>query len=225
MRVLAVVHQDDAGPGVFADAVSARGDTLEVWRPDRGEAPPDRFDVLIVCGGAMNVGDPLPWLGPEIDFLRAELADGRPALGVCLGAQLLAAATGGSVRRARRPEIGWADVRVHAGDDPVMAGLPSRLTAFGWHSFEAMPPAEAVPLASSDVCLQAFRLDGEPQWGIQFHAEVSPADMRHWIENLHTDPDAANLDPQALLAESEPRLESWNELGRALCTRFLEAAA
>jgi hypothetical protein len=48
--------------------------------------------------------------------------------------------------------------------------------------------------------------------------------MRNWIENFHTDPDAAGLDPEALLAESEPRLHEWNELGRALCARFLEAA-
>ena len=71
-----------------------------------------------------------------------------------------------------------------------------------------------MPLASSDGSLQAFRLNGTPQWGIQFHAEVTPADLRDWIKNFHTDPDAAGLDPEALLAESEPRLEEWNELGR-----------
>lgn len=226
MNVLAIVHQDDAGPGVFADAVRARGDSLRVWRPDRAEEPPSRFDALMVFGGAMNVGDPLPWLAAEMDLLRAAVASERPMLGVCLGAQLLAEAAGGSVRRARTPEIGWKEVKVSAlADDPLMASLPESFTAFEWHSYEAVPPPGSVPLAASDVCLQAYRLDGAPQWGIQFHAEVSPADMRHWIEDFRADPDAAGLDPAALLAESEPRLEAWNDLGRALCGRFLEAVA
>lgn len=224
MDVLAVVHQDDAGPGVFADAVRARGDTLHEWRPDRGETPPSDFDAVMVFGGAMNVADPLPWLPAEKAFLREVVASETPVLGVCLGAQLLAEAAGGAVRRAPAPEIGWLEVEVEAGDDPLMAGLPDRFIAFGWHSYEAIPPAEGVALARSSDCLQAYRLDGAPAWGIQFHAEVSRADMRHWIEDFHNDPDAAGLDPDALLAESEPRVEGWNELGRSLCARFLEAA-
>jgi GMP synthase-like glutamine amidotransferase len=225
MRVLAIVHQDDAGPGVFAGAVRARGDSLEVWRPDLTGSPPEAFDAVMVFGGAMNVGDPLPWLAEEKTFLGGVVASGIPVLGVCLGAQLLAEAAGGSVRRAKSPEIGWREVSVDNGDDPLMAGLPERFTAFGWHSYEAVPPAESVALAHSPTCLQAFRLGGTPQWGIQFHAEVSPADMRHWIENTHTDPDAAGVDPEALLAESAPRLGAWNELGRALCGRFLDEVA
>ena len=224
MRVLAVVHQDDAGPGVFGDAVRARGDSLEVWRPDRGAEPPAGLDAVMVFGGAMNTGDPLPWLPAEKAFLRQVVAAETPVLGVCLGAQLLAEAAGGSVRRAQVPEIGWLEVEVDGDGDPLMAGLPWRFTAFGWHSYEAVPPAAGVPLARSSSSLQAFRLDGSPAWGVQFHAEVSPADMRHWIENFHADPDAAGLDPEVLLAESEPRLEGWNELGRSLCTRFLEEA-
>jgi len=225
MRVLAIVHQDDAGPGVFADAVRAAGHELELWRPDRGEAPPDVADAVMVFGGAMDTVDPLPWLAPEKAYLSDVVERGTPVLGVCLGAQLLAEAAGGSVRRARLPEIGWVEVAVDAGDDPVFGGLPDRLTAFGWHSFEAVPPGQGLALASSETSLQAFRLNGTPQWGIQFHAEVSAADMRSWIENFHTDPDAAGMDPGALLAESEPRLDAWNEFGRALCSRFLAAAA
>lgn len=219
-----MVHHDDAGPGVFADAVRARGDSLQEWRPDRGEPPPSEFDAIMVFGGAMNVGDPLPWLAAEKTLLREVVASETPVLGVCLGAQLLAEAAGGSVLRAESPEIGWLEVDVDGGDDPLMAGLPERFTAFGWHSYEAVPPPAGMALARSSSSLQVYRLDGSPAWGIQFHAEVSPADLRQWIEHLHNDPDAAGLDPEALLAESEPRLESWNELGRGLCARFLDAA-
>jgi GMP synthase-like glutamine amidotransferase len=225
MRVLAIVHQDDAGPGVFADAIAARGHDLEMWRPDLTDAPPAAFDVVMVFGGAMNVGDPLPWFAAEKELLRDVVDAGTPALGVCLGAQLLAEAAGGSVRPADPPEIGWRDVTVDQSADPLMAGLPKHFKAFGWHSYEAVPPQEGVALAHSPTCLQAFRLDGTPQWGLQFHAEVSPADMRHWIDNTQADPDAAQIDPEALLAESEPRLEGWNDLGRELCGRFLDEVA
>ena len=126
MRVLAIVHQDDAGPGVFADAVRAAGHELEVWRPDRGEEPPAAADAVMVFGGAMDTGDPLPWLAPEKAFLEDVVRRGTPVLGVCLGAQLLAEAAGGSVRRAHAPEIGWVEVAVDADGDPVMAGLPER---------------------------------------------------------------------------------------------------
>jgi len=224
MRVLAVVHQDDAGPGVFAETIAARGDSLEVWRPDRGDEPPRDFDALMVFGGAMNVGDPLPWLAVERSLIRGAVSAGTPTLGVCLGAQLLAEAAGGSVRRAASPEIGWREVRVAAGDDPLMDALPERFAAFSWHSYEAVPPPEGVTLATSDACLQAFRLDGTPQWGIQFHVEVSSADLRRWVAHAHTDPDASGVDTEALLAESGPRLDAWNELGRELCGRFLDAA-
>ena len=125
MRVLAIVHQDDAGPGVFADAVRAAGHELAVWRPDRGEEPPAAADAVMVFGGAMDTGDPLPWLALEKAFLEDVVSRGTPVLGVCLGAQLLAEAAGGSVRRAQAPEIGWVEVAVDAGRRP-RDGRPAR---------------------------------------------------------------------------------------------------
>ena len=98
--------------------------------------------------------------------------------------------------------------------------------AFQWHSYECVLPAGAVELARSPVCPQAYRL-GRCAWGVQFHPEVSHADALHWIDDYRSDPDAIRigLDPAALRAEPEPKLEAWNELGRELCTRFLAVAA
>ncbi len=89
-----------------------------------------------------------------------------------------------------------------------------------------MLPAGATELAASPVCPQAFRLE-DLAWGIQFHPEVSRTDALHWIDDYRSDPDAVRIgiDPVAMRAEAEPRLEAWNELGRALCRRFLAAAA
>lgn len=233
MRTLAISHQRDAGPGVFAEAVAAAGHELDLWHVAETDVPPadpGAYDAVMTFGGAMHPdqGADHPWLEPEVSLLAELVHREVPVLGVCLGSQLLACATGGEVRRAREPEIGWNRVEVNpAGSaDPVLAPLAPGFEAFGWHSYEAVPAAEAEVLATSAVCPQAYRV-GPSAWGIQFHAEVSAADALGWIEDYESDPDAVRvgIDPVALTAETRPRIEAWNELGRGLCARFLAAAA
>ncbi len=231
MRVLAVVHQDDAGLGVFGEALPD-GTSLEVWRPAE-ELGPHLVEVdpnaVIVLGGAMNAHEESEhrWLRTEKQWIAGLLSRGVPVLGVCLGAQLLAEAAGGSVRRVAQPEIGWHEVRLEpgAGEDPVLSGLPERFSSFQWHSYEAVPPQDATVLARSRLALQAYRL-GRSAWGIQFHAEVSARTLESWIANYGTDPDAVaiGVDPDRLRAESRPAIEGWNELGRGLARRFLAVA-
>lgn len=232
MRVLAVMHQEDTGLGVFGDSLPG-GSFLEVWRPAEELGP--RMvevdpDAVIVLGGAMNAHEETehPWLRREKSWLAGLLDRGVPVLGVCLGAQLLAEAAGGSVRRAQRPEIGWHEVTLapEAADDPVLGALPERFSTFQWHSYEAVPPEDAELLARSALALQAFRL-GSKSWGIQFHAEVSAPILESWIAGYTTDPDAVamGLDPDVLRAESAPAIDAWNELGRGVCARFLAAVA
>ena len=129
-------------------------------------APPREpwtYDAVLVLGGAMNVDqvDRHPWLIPEKELLRKLLERRTPLLGVCLGAQLVAEAAGATPRRAREPEIGWLEVELtsEARGDPLLAGLPLRFDAFQWHSYEFPLPPNAVPLARSPVCLQAFRVN------------------------------------------------------------------
>jgi GMP synthase (glutamine-hydrolysing) len=234
MRALAIVHQPDAGPGVFVDAMRERGVQLDEWAlSERGTAPPDEiaaYDAVLTFGGAMNADqeDRHPWLRFEKDFLAAMLDDGMPILAVCLGCQVLAEAAGGAARRASEPEIGWREVEVtEAGaQDPVFGPLAPRFTAFQWHSYEALPPEGAVQLARSPVCGQAYRI-GDSAWGIQFHAEVTAGDVEKWIDDYRADEDAVRIgiDPDELRAETEPRIADWNGLGRELCGRFLDAIA
>lgn len=230
MRVLTIVNQDDAGPGVFADAAAAAGHEVVEWRPADGALPErDGYGATMAFGGAMNAGeeDLHPWLRGEKQLLRGVAEHGEPVLGVCLGAQLLAEATGGAARRAARPEIGWHEVELtsDAERDPVIGPLPKRFDAFQWHSYEATAPAGSVALARSPVCIEAYRI-GDLAWGIQFHAEVSDAIATGWIEKYDNDEDAVRLgiDPPALLAETRTKIQAWNELGRGICARFLEQA-
>jgi GMP synthase (glutamine-hydrolysing) len=231
VRILSIVHQPDAGPGVFADAAAAGGNELVEWRPAEAPAPElDGFGAAMTFGGAMHADQEAdhPWLATEKELLRELLRRGTPVLGVCLGAQLLAEAAGSEPRRAATPEIGWYEVSLteDAAHDPVAAVLPPRFEAFQWHSYEAPLPPGATALATSDVCLQAYRLDGN-SWGIQFHAEVTSEIVGSWLDDYGKDEDAVRMgvDPEAIRAQTQPRIEDWNELGRALCARFIEAAA
>lgn len=233
MRILAIVHQRDAGPGVFAEALNAGRHELDTWLIAESPEPPADpfgFDVVMTFGGAMNVDqeDEHPWMGGEKELLAELLHRGTPQIGVCLGSQLLAEAAGATPARAREPEIGWKPVELtpEGAEDPVIGPLGPRFTSFQWHSYEAPLPPDATALGHSDVCLQAYRV-GEATYGIQFHAEVSAADLDHWIDDYRADPDAVRIgiDPRALRKDSRVAIRSWNELGRGLCGRYLEAVS
>jgi len=230
MRALAIVHQPDAGPGVFADAMGSRSVELDEWLIGEEAAPADPmgYDAVLTFGGAMHADQEgqYPWLADEKTLL-AQLIERRvPLLGMCLGCQLVAEAAGGSARRAQAPEIGWhrVELTAEAKDDPLLGALPPKFEAFQWHSYEAQLPLGATVLATSPICLQAYRLEG-PAWGIQFHAEVSPSDVEYWIDDYRSDPDAVRigLDPEALRERTRASIAEWNELGRSVCGRFLDA--
>jgi len=223
MDVLAVIHGEQVRAGVFGDAVEARGHRLDEWSLAWGSSLPqplDAYGAVFVFGGAMHADQEghHPWLREENLFLQGLLDLRKPVLGVCLGAQLLAKASGAPVGPAREPEIGWYPVVLteEAADDPVLGHLPARFEAFQWHYYEHGVPAGAVELARNEVCTQAFRL-GDCAWGVQFHPEVTLAQIEAWMEED---------EPVApwLLDETRERIDEWNELGTGLCDAFVEVA-
>ena len=233
MRVLAIVHEDWAGPGVFGEVIRERGDSLEVWMPPENPQPPADplgYDAVCVLGGAMNVDQEgeHAWLRTERGLLGRLLEREVPLIGLCLGGQMVAAAAGAVPRRAPRPEIGWHGVEVTAAghEDPVLGGFGSGLEVFQWHSYEFPLPPGAVELARSEVCLQACRI-GAVAWAIQFHPEVSRADALNWTEDWESDPDAValGLDPTALALEIEAKIDAFNVFGRDICRNWLDLAA
>jgi GMP synthase (glutamine-hydrolysing) len=221
VRVLALTHGSNVGPGVFADAIHASGHTLvERIVPAEG-LPGHGADAVIVLGGAMHPDqeETHGWLAREVEWIAEELRRGTPLLGVCLGSQLLARAAGAKVRRASEPEVGWLPVEVTRPDDPLAGALPARFDAFQWHEYTHDLPDGAVELARSRVCTQAWRLNGA--WGVQFHPEVRLEQVESWAAE---EPEALPGERETFLADARERMPAWNELGRRLCTAFLDAA-
>jgi len=148
MRALAIVHQRDAGPGIFADAMRSRGVELGSWLWAEAKSPPrdlGDYDAVLTFGGAMHVDheDRHPWLREEKALLAELLERNVPLLGVCLGAQLLAEAAGAAARRASDPEIGWYEVELTAegAEDPLLGPLAPSFEAFEGGSYEfPLPP-------------------------------------------------------------------------------------
>jgi GMP synthase-like glutamine amidotransferase len=233
-RVLSLIHQQDARTGIFADVVRRLGYELEeaslaLGRPTA--RPAQDYAATIVMGGGMNVDevDEHPWIDDEEELIAGLVERERPVLGVCLGSQLLAEAAGARVGPLDDgPEIGWHEVGLDpaAAGDPVVGAMPERFLAFQWHSYGSEPPRGATALARSDRGLQAYRLDGAPAWGVQFHAEVTPDTLAGWLGSYARDQDArdAGVDPQRLAAQNRREVGRWNELGRRLCRAFIEAA-
>jgi GMP synthase (glutamine-hydrolysing) len=233
VRVLAIVHQRDGGPGIFSEAIRECGAALEEWHlTERPEPPADPFgyDAVFTLGGSMNVDQEgrHAWLADEKALLAELIERGVPLLGLCLGGQMIAAAAGAQPRRAPEPEIGWFDVELtpEGRSDPLLGPLAPEFEAFEWHSYEFPLPPGAVPLARTDLCLQAFRV-GERAWGLQFHPELDAAGLHGWIDDYRADEDAVRLglDWAALRAASEAKIGAFNRLGRGLCRRWLALAA
>jgi GMP synthase-like glutamine amidotransferase len=171
--------------GWIADALGEHG---LGWRyvdlhelPDADIALAD-VDALIFMGGPMSANDDLPYIRRELAVIVEAVALGKPVLGVCLGAQLIAKALCGSVHRNAVKEIGWLPVTwtVAANTDRLFAGLANPETVFHWHgeTFDLPPRAEL--LASSAGCRhQAYRI-GDRIYGLQFHLEVTPQMIGQW---------------------------------------------
>jgi GMP synthase (glutamine-hydrolysing) len=188
---VAIQHVPFEGPGSIATAAARRGTPLTVCHPYQGESLPACRELrgLVVMGGPMGVSDTdsHPYLRDELALIAASVAAGLPVLGVCLGAQLLAAALGARVYRGPQLEIGPGTVTLtDAGrGDPVLgAAGRAELPVVHWHQDTFELPPGAVWLARSELYpYQAFRA-GARAYGLQFHVEVDRALADGWREHL-----------------------------------------
>lgn len=180
-------------------------------------------DLVVVLGGPVGVyeREDYPWLDAEVAGLRQRLQERRPTLGLCLGAQLMAAALGASVHPGPAKEIGWGGLTLteqgaasplrHLGTAPVLH----------WHGDTFDLPEGATLLASSELYPhQAFSL-GPSVLALQFHLEVDPARIEPWLIGHTGELRQAGLSVPALRAASAGLGPEVVEAGRAVLARWL----
>lgn len=165
------------------------GISTRTVQPFKDEVIPELFqeDALVVLGGDMSSLDDhvYHWLADIRSLMAAAASQGKPTLGICLGAQLMAQTFGGTVTRGDQGlEAGVVEValRAEAAEDPLMAGLPGPFFAGAMHGdmIDQLPPSAVWLGMTAQYPHQAFRV-GEVSWGVQFHPELSPAVYRRWL--------------------------------------------
>lgn len=190
----------------------------------------DRYEALIVLGGPMNADqiDSWPNLVTEVEIIREAVDRDMSVLGICLGAQLLAKALGGTVTRNAVREIGWYDVELtDAGlDDPVLEAFAPHQEVFQWHEDGInLPPGIDVLASSPASAVQAFR-HGEHIYGFQFHLEANRPLIERWLsvpaheETLSEE--VATVKPDAVRKQIDNSIRPLEALSRETFSRWID---
>ena len=234
-RVL-VIQNDKSDPvAQVGEWVSEFGIDVQVLQPFNGDVVPDELpqDIhgFIVLGGAMGANDDsdYAWLSKVRGLLHDAAKQDLPTVGICLGAQVLATAIGGTVTRADAIEIGPVEIHVDehkATTDPLFSRYAGQnVKGAQWHQdWVATLPADAVVLAGNNDCpVQAFRV-GDNVYGVQFHPEIDAAIFKDWASDSDdeagqrsgrdmSEPIQAMIDVEAELTDTwRPVFHSWSEL-------------
>jgi GMP synthase-like glutamine amidotransferase len=225
------IQNESTDPAVpFVEALEAEGFEVETLHPYAGDPLPENLDgveAIVAGGGLVDVhqAGEHPWLAHEIQLVREALVRDVPYMGLCLGAQVLTDASGGTVYRSQPHEVGWHEVELAdaAADDALFDGLPGTFAAMQWHYYACRAGDGAVELARNAAALQAFRVGGSA-WGTQFHIEVTRPVLLTWFEMGKDDLVANGYPGDSFLASMDEHLDQHEQIGRTLAERFAGVA-
>ena len=187
MKIHILQHVSFEGPGYIAEWAEKNGHSLTFTRLfEAFTIPlPTDIDLLIVLGGPMSVDDTeqYPWLDGELDYIRQILKMDVKVLGICLGAQMIAAVLGAAVYPNDVKEIGWFPLKKNKGLPPELSNnFSNEVMAFHWHGDTFDLPEGAERLFSSEVCLNQGFVFNERVFALQFHWEVTKESVKQLIE-------------------------------------------
>jgi GMP synthase (glutamine-hydrolysing) len=225
LKALIFTHHPEEGPGLLKDILRETGWEVEevgLWQEETIlESRP--FRLLILMGGPMSVNDEdlYPFLLNEKAFVRQWVVEGKPTMGICLGAQLIADCLGGRVYKGDKVELGWYELMVteEGQNDPFLQSFPPRFPVFQWHGETFDLPEDAVLLATAqDYPHQAFRF-GELTYAFQFHIEVTKDMVQTWL----ADSDVEAAKKRSILSSLPLHLPAINQLCKRFMTPFLQS--
>jgi GMP synthase (glutamine-hydrolysing) len=223
---LALRHVAFEDAGLLGDILADRGVTLSYVDVGLGQLDKSALteaDLLVVLGGPIGVyeTDEYPFLLDEIPALRTRLDARRPTLGICLGAQLIAAALGARVAPGPAKEIGYAPIDLtEAGKCSVLAPFDG-INVLHWHGDNLDLPAGAERLASTQHCpTQAFII-GLHVLGLQFHIETKPHALESWLIGHALELSKAGISPSSLRAQAAKSGEATAAAGRRVLESWL----
>ena len=218
MRAHYLQHASFEGLGSIEDWLREAGYGITATQLYAGDFLPevDQLDLLIIMGGPMSVNDETghPWLRREKQFIRSVIDSGKPVLGICLGAQLIASVMGSRVFTNDEREIGWFPVQGLAHGRADAFQFPEQATVLHWHGETFEMPYGAIHLARSEACEnQAFQL-GHNVIGLQFHLEATPGLLDEFIESSGDDlePSRYVQSAQSIASIDTDRLEAARHL-------------
>jgi GMP synthase-like glutamine amidotransferase len=231
--VLVFQHDPFEDLGFFADILARQQSDFRAVRLFHGEMPTEDWDgvrALIILGGPMSVHEEeeYPFLRWEKTIIRTAIQEGIALLGICLGAQLIAAAAGAAVYQGRLKEVGWYPISLtpEGQVDSLLGYLPEKPTVFQWHGEGFELPASARSLASSPYYEnQAFRI-GKNVYGLQFHLEVTAAMVERWLEEHSKDlAQVPYISPDKIKADTQTYGPTLKYYGERFLSEFLRRAA
>ena len=229
IRIHYLQHVPFEGPGHIEPWALSRGHVLSATRLYARDPLPvlESFDWLVILGGPMNVDEESlhPWLSGEKRFIADAMAQGKTVLGICLGAQLIAAAAGARICANPVKEIGWFPVHLQpdAEGSPLQGLLPQTFPAFHWHGDTFDIPRGARWLAASDGCPnQAFSLS-DHVLALQFHLESTAGSVGKLITHcgLEIVPGPYIQKPSEMLA-AEENFRQTNRILEGILTHYEE---
>ena len=231
-EVLVFQHDPFEDLGFFAEVLQNQGTSFRTIRLFHGEVPAEDWEqtsALIILGGPMSASDEeqYPFLRWEKTIIRAAIDEAVPLLGVCLGAQLIAAALGVPVYHGSVKEIGWYPISItpHGQVDSSLGYIPESAVVFQWHGDGFDLPTGAQRLASSVYYEnQAFRL-GKNIYGLQFHLEMTAEMIERWIDERSKDlAQVPYIYPERIVSDTQNYLPTLKYYAEKFLSEFIRRA-